>query len=262
MNADTGSADCTLASEWHRLRVFPWASLFMSDMLKPLRRGVWRYLSDRDILLAALVTAIVFVGSLGGVYVAHAVRVWRLARHSPVVGSGRTTFLTFGRRLVDDRPEDDFINRLGRTRDNARAGHADRVLLLGGLSGGTISEAEAGRRWLVAENWPGEVPLLLEQMSIDSLENLRHARELLRDAGASRLPPVSLVTSRYHLARCLYLARRLGFDASPIGAEERLPYNGRYVLRMLMEAGYLMWIDTGMRWAALIGNRRMADRIS
>ena len=234
----------------------------MSGLLKPLRRGVWRYLSDGDILLAALVTAIVFVGSLGGVYFLHAVRVWRLARHSPVLAADRATLLVFGRRLVGDRPEADFIQRLTRARDNARAGRADRALLLGGLSGGSVSEAEAGRRWLVAEGWPGDVPLLLEQMSIDSLENLRHARELLRDRAGAELPPVSLVTSRYHLARCMYLARRLGFDASAIGAEESLPFNRRYILRMLMEAGYLMWIDTGMRWAALIGNRRMAARIS
>ena len=234
----------------------------MSGLLKPLRRGVWRYLSDGDILLAALVTAIVFVGSLGGVYVFHALRVWRLARHSPVLAAERTTLLVFGRRLVGDRPEVDFIQRLTRARDNALAGRANRALLLGGLSGGSVSEAEAGKRWLVAEGWPGDVPLMLEQMSIDSLENLRHARELLRDSADAELPAVSLVTSRYHLARCLYLARRLGFDASPVGAEARLPVNRRYVLRLLMEAGYLMWIDTGMRWAALIGNRRMAARIS
>jgi uncharacterized SAM-binding protein YcdF (DUF218 family) len=234
----------------------------MSGLLKPLRRGVWRYLSDRDILLAALVTAIVFVGSLGLVYVAHAVRVWRLARHSPAMSPRRGTLLVFGRRLVDDRPECDFISRLTCARDNARSGRADRALLLGGFSGGTVSEAEAGRRWLVAEGWPDEVPLLLEQLSIDSLENLRHARELLRPSEGSDLPAVGLVTSRYHLARCMYLARRLGFDASPIGAEAHLSLDRRYVSRMLMEAGYLMWIDTGMRWAALIGNHRMASRIS
>ncbi|WP_255548576.1 YdcF family protein [Luteibacter sp. dw_328] len=234
----------------------------MSGLLKPLRRGVWRYLSDRDILLAALVTTLVFVGSLGLVYVAHAVRVWRLARHSPALSPSRRTLLVFGRRLVDDRPEHDFISRLTCARDNARSGRTDRVLLLGGMSGGCLSEAEAGRRWLVAEGWPAEVPLLLEQMSIDSLENLRHARELLRHDAGARLPAVGLVTSRYHLARCMYLARRLGFDAAPIGAEARLRLDRRYVLRMLMEAGYLMWIDTGMRWAALIGNRRMAARIS
>jgi uncharacterized SAM-binding protein YcdF (DUF218 family) len=234
----------------------------MSGLLKPLRRGVWRYLSDGDILLAALVTLLVLVGSLGLVYVAHAVRVWRLARHSPLLVTPRGTLLIFGRRLVDDLPESDFIGRLRRGRDNALEGRADRVLLLGGFSGGTISEAEAGRRWLLGEGWPGGVPMVLEQASIDSLENLRHARELLRDAAGQALPPVWLVTSRYHLARCMYLARRLGFDASPVAAEGQLPFGGRYVLRMLMEAGYLMWIDTGMRWAALIGNHRMAARIS
>lgn len=234
----------------------------MDRLLKPLRRGVWRYLSDRDILLAALVTAIVFVGSLGLVYVAHVVNVWGLARRSPVTGGQPRALLIFGRRLVDDRPEADFMERLARGRENVLAGAADRVLLLGGSSGGRISEAEAGRRWLLAEGWPENVPMTLEQLSIDSLENLRHARELLRPAGDGALPPVWLVTSRYHLARCLYLARRLGFDASPIAAEPRLALNHRYVVRMLMEAGYLMWIDTGMRWAAFSGNRRMAARIS
>ncbi|MET0935221.1 MAG: YdcF family protein [Luteibacter sp.] len=234
----------------------------MSGLLKPLRRGVWRYLSDRDILLAAFVTLFVLGASLGLVYVAHAVRVWRLARYSPLLAGARGTLLVFGRRLVDDRPEADFVDRLARARDNALHGRAGRVLLLGGMSGGSISEAEAGRRWLAAQGWPDDVPMILEQLSIDSLENLRHARELLRDASTGALPPVWLVTSRYHLARCMYLARRLGFDASPIAAEERLVPGGRYVLRLAMEAGYLMWIDTGMRWAALIGNHRMAARIS
>lgn len=236
----------------------------MSGLQAPkiLRRGVWRYLSDRDILIAALVTVIVFVGSLGLVYVAHLVRVCWLARHSPSRPAERRAMLIFGRRLVDDLPERDFIQRLARGRAGAMEGQAERVLLLGGFSGGSVSEAEAGQRWLLAEGWPSAVPLELEQMSIDSLENLRHARVLLRDDDDAPLPPVWLVTSRYHLARCLYLARRLGFDAEPLAAEERLPWRRRYMLRMLMEAGYLMWIDTGMRWAALTGNRRMATRIS
>ncbi|SKB85855.1 YdcF family protein [Luteibacter sp. 22Crub2.1] len=236
--------------------------LSMAGLLKPLRRGVWRYLSDRDILIAAFVTVVVFVGTLGLVYVAHVINVWGLARRSPIAGGHRRALLIFGRRLVDDLPEADFTERLARGRENVLAGAADRVLLLGGTSGGSVSEAEAGRRWLVAAGWPVDVPMTLEQLSIDSLENLRHARELLRPSGEGGLPAVWLVTSRYHLARCLYLARRLGFDASPIAAEPRLALSGRYVVRMLMEAGYLMWIDIGMRWAALTGNRRMAARIS
>lgn len=229
---------------------------------KILRRGVWRYLSDRDILVAAMVTAIVCVGTLGLLYVAHLARVCWLARQSPARAGERRALLIFGRRLVGDVPEGDFIQRLARGRTSALEGNAERVLLLGGYSGGSVSEAEAGERWLLAEGWPASIPLELEQVSIDSLENLRHARVLLRDDDDAPLPPVWLVTSRYHLARCLYLARRLGFDAEPLAAEDRLPLKRRYVLRLLMEAGYLMWIDTGMRWAALTGNRRMSTRIS
>jgi uncharacterized SAM-binding protein YcdF (DUF218 family) len=229
---------------------------------KILRRGVWRYLSDRDILVAAMVTAILFTASLGLLYAAHFVRVCWLAGRSPSRVTERRTMLVFGRRLVHDRLEGDFIGRLARVRQHALEGTAERVLLLGGFSGGTVSEAEAGQRWLSAEGWPPTVPMLLEQVSIDSLENLRHARVLLRESDDVPLPPVCLVTSRYHLARCLYLARRLGFDAAPLAAEERLPLTRRYVTRLLLEAGYLMWIDTGMRWAALTGNRRMAGRIT
>jgi uncharacterized SAM-binding protein YcdF (DUF218 family) len=76
------------------------------------------------------------------------------------------------------------------------------------------------------------------------------------------LPPVALLTSRYHLARCLLLARELGFDARPVAAEDRLPRTPRYLVLLAMEGTYLMWIDLGMRWARLVGHRRMAARIS
>ncbi|MDF3983723.1 YdcF family protein [Luteibacter sp. PPL201] len=234
----------------------------MPGLLKPLRRGVWRYLGDADILAAAVVTVLACAASAGLLYVAHAVRVWRIARRAPTTPARAGTLLVFGRRLVNDRPEGDFIARLERARHCALKGRADRVLLLGGPGGGSLSEAEAGQRWLRDGVWPPGVSLALEQASIDSLENLRHARELLRGPDREPLPRVYLVTSRYHLARCAYLARRLGFDAHPLAAEDALPMTRRYLLRLAMEAGYLMWIDTGLRWAALTGNRRVVSRVS
>jgi uncharacterized SAM-binding protein YcdF (DUF218 family) len=72
---------------------------------------------------------------------------------------------------------------------------------------------------------------------------------------------VALVTSRYHLARCLLLARQLGFTGLPVAAEPVLPRHARYLGRLLLEAGYLMWIDLGLRWAQLIGHRRMTARL-
>ncbi|QWT19282.1 YdcF family protein [Bacillus sp. NP157] len=233
----------------------------MTGLPKSMHRGVWRYLGDRDILQAAAVTLLLLIASAGLLYVAHLVRVWHIARRSLPRIDARQTLLVFGRRLVRGEPEHDFIERLACAQANASDGLAERVLVLGGLSGGgEISEAEAGQRWLVAAGWPAGVPLLLEQQSVDSLENLRHAREILRRAGT--LPTVGLVTNRYHLARCLYLARRLAFEATPVAAEPVFTLTPRYVKRMALEAGYLMWIDTGMRWAALTGNQRVLARIA
>jgi uncharacterized SAM-binding protein YcdF (DUF218 family) len=235
----------------------------LTGLLTPLRRGIWRYLGDGDVVHAAVVVLVALVGSAGLVWVGYFVHVWRIAARSPLVPSRPMTLLVFGRRLVGDTPEADYRQRLRRGLEIARDGDAERVLLLGGRSGGRISEAAAGRAWLDGEGWPPGVPVQLEQASIDSLENLRHARSLLleQDEGA-RLPAVALVTSRYHLARCLLLARRLGFDGQPVAAETLLPRHRRYLLRMAAEAAYVMWIDIGVRWAALIGNRRMAARIS
>jgi hypothetical protein len=48
----------------------------------------------------------------------------------------------------------------------------------------------------------------------------------------------------------------------PVAAEPALPRQRRYLGLLLLEASYLMWIDLGLRWAQLIGHRRMAARIS
>jgi uncharacterized SAM-binding protein YcdF (DUF218 family) len=229
-----------------------------------LKRGPWRYLSDRDVLHAAVVTVAAVVLSLGLVWLGYLVHVWRMAARSPLAPGQPMTVLVFGRRLVRDVPEKDYQQRLLRALTLMRSGDTDHVLLLGGRSGGAVSEAAAGRAWLEQHELPAGVVMQLEQASVDSLENLRHARSLLQEDGpATRaLPPVALVTSRYHLARCQLLARRLGFHSVPIAAEPALVLNRRYVVRMLAESGYLMWIDIGSRWARLIGHRRISARLS
>lgn len=230
----------------------------MNAPASPFRRGPWRYLRDADVLHALAVTALALVASGGLLWLGYLLHVWRLAARSPRRDDAVSVLLVFGRRLDADRPGRDYRWRLRRCLRLARSGAAARVLLLGGCSGGRVSEAQAGADWLRRHGFPAAVPLQLEQASTDSLENLRHARELLRKGP---LPGVALVTSRYHLARCRLLARRLGFDARPVAAEPALPGGLRYRLRMVLEAGYLMWIDVGLRWATLIGHRRMLSRL-
>jgi uncharacterized SAM-binding protein YcdF (DUF218 family) len=229
----------------------------------PSKRNPWRYLRDADVLHAAVVTLLAMMLSAGLVWIGYVVHVWRIARRAPTTLAGRWVVLVFGRQLVDDEPGHDYRNRLARGLALLRAGMASRVLLLGGRSGGTRSEAQAGHAWLRRQGLPVDAQVELEQESVDSLENLRHARGLLQGGDrAEVLPPVALLTSRYHLARCLLLARRLGFDGQPVAAEDALPRTPRYLVLLLTEATYLMWIDLGVRWARLIGHRRMAARIS
>lgn len=227
------------------------------------QRNPWRYLRDADVLHAAVVTLLAVVLSAGIGWLGYVVHVGRTAWRAPTTLPGRWVVLVFGRQLAADEPEHDYRGRLARALALLREGVACRVLLLGGCSGGTRSEARAGQAWLQRQGWPADAHVELEQESVDSLENLRHARGLLQGGDrAEVLPPVALLTSRYHLARCLLLARRLGFDGHPVAAEDAMPHTPRYLALVLMEGTYLMWIDLGVRWARLIGHRRMAARIS
>ncbi|MEI7035395.1 ElyC/SanA/YdcF family protein [Fulvimonas yonginensis] len=230
-------------------------------MSRPARTP-WRYLGDRDVLHAAAVTLLAVLLSGGLVWLGYLLHVVWIAWRTPSALCERQVLLVFGRRLAVDRPERDYRARLARARALIRSGQVRQVLLLGGCSGGRVSEAEAGYAWLARRGLPAAVEVVLEQDSVDSLENLRHARDLLRGASTGALPPVALLTSRYHLARCLLLARRLGFEGRPVAAERALPCTPRYLVRLLREAAYLMWIDLGVRWARLVGLGRMAERIS
>ena len=235
----------------------------MSSFLAPLKRGPWRHVRDRDLIHAAVVAAVAMAASLGLVWLAYVAYVWRIASTSPLAPPDRRDLLVFGRRLVGDRPERDFHQRLERALVLAREGRVRRLFLLGGRSGGRLSEAAAGVAWLREHGLPSDVVPRLEQASTDSLDNLRHARSLLREEGVDRaLPPVALVTSRYHLPRCLLLARWLGFESAvAVAAEERLRLDRRYAFRLCAEAAYVMWIDLGLRWARLIGHERLLMRV-
>ncbi|MGH8159635.1 MAG: YdcF family protein [Rhodanobacter sp.] len=229
----------------------------------PASRSPWRYLRDRDIQHAAVVTVLAVLLSAGLVWLGYLIHVCRVAMRSPLVPPQRMIALVFGRQLEGDAPEHDYRHRLHRVLSLAQQQHTHHVLLLGGCSSGQRSEAQAGHEWLQQHGLSADVRVELEQDSVDSFENLRHARRLLlSQAEGTALPPVALVTSRYHLARCLLLAQRLGFTALPVAAEPVMPWHGRYLGRLLVEAGFLMWTDLGLRWAQLIGLRRMRARIS
>ncbi|HEU4326074.1 MAG TPA: YdcF family protein [Roseiflexaceae bacterium] len=123
--------------------------------------------------------------------------------------------------------------RLDHALDLYRSGMVERIILTGGVGpGDALSEAEAGRDYLVAQGVPSDT-LLLETSGQTTWQSLRNADAL---AGANGLASVLLVSDPFHMLRALKMAHDLGLNArgsptrtSPI-SRNRLEETG-YVLR-------------------------------
>ncbi|MGH8080649.1 MAG: YdcF family protein [Lysobacter sp.] len=214
---------------------------------------------DRDILHVAAVASAACVLSAGLVYLGYFIHVLRVARNAPCRPEHGDCVLVFGKHAPGGRLDRDFEARLDRVMSLWREHPPRSVVLLGGGPVGEPSEAELARRGLLARGLAADAPLRLEQESRDTLQNLRNARALLGEGMRSR---VTLLSSRYHLARCAWFARQLGYDYELCAAETRLPLRPRLLLRLAGEAAYVCMSDIGARWARLIGNRRMLARLS
>lgn len=226
-------------------------------------------LGDRDVWHAATVAGAACVLSAGLVYVGYFVHVLRVARNASCVPARGECVLLFGKHAPAGRIDQDFEARLDRAVSLWRERPPAHVVLLGGGAYGEPSEAEVARQGLLARGLAADVPLWLEAQSRDTLQNLRNARIMLAPAMHQQDPKitsaqlqVTLLSSRYHLARCALFARQLGFDADLCAAEARLQLGPATLLRIAGEAAYVCWSDIGTRWARLIGHRRMLARVT
>lgn len=226
-------------------------------------------IADRDVWHAATVAAAACVFSAGLVYIGYFVHVLRIARNAPCVSERGECVLVFGKHAPAGRIDRDFEARLDRAVSLWRERPPTSVVLLGGGAHGEPTEAELARDGLFARGLAADAPLWLEARSRDTLQNLRNARMMLAPAMHAQDAQVTfaqlrvtLLSSRYHLARCAMFARQLGFDADLCAAEPRLQLGPRTLLRIAGEAAYVCWSDIGTRWARLIGHRRMLARVT
>ncbi|MDR6990558.1 YdcF family protein [Luteimonas sp. 3794] len=222
-------------------------------------------LADRDALHTLVVAAAACVLSLGLVYVGYVVHVWRVARNAPCVPVRGECVLVFGKHAPQGRLDADFQARLSRAAILWTSHAPGSVLLLGGGPVGGPTEAALARDALYALGVPEDAPLVLEDASRDTLQNLRNARSLLAATIVDPQAPsrrVTLLSSRYHLARCALFARGLGLHWELCAAEPALSWHPGTLWRIAGEAAYVCWLDIGVRWARLIGHRRLIERIS
>lgn len=207
--------------------------------------------------MAVAGAACLFSAGLG--YLGYLVHVLRVARRAPCRPQHGQCVLLFGKHSPQGRIDRDFEARLDRAVSLWNTSPPARLVLLGGGAPGEATEADIARAGLLARGMADDAPLLLESDSRDTLQNLRNARTLLGERMRSR---VTLLSSRYHLARCALFARQLGFDVELCAAEPKLRLDRRTWLRLVGEAGYVCMTDVGARWARLIGHERMLARVT
>jgi uncharacterized SAM-binding protein YcdF (DUF218 family) len=169
--------------------------------------------------------------------------------------------LVLGRRLQADRPTVVFEARLAHAADLWRRGLAPRILVAGGITGqATLSEAEAGRAWLLGHGLPpGSVRT--EDQSQHTLENLFLLRQTLRNEGWHQ---VLLVSDGLHLARAGALAEGLGLRVrrSPAPGCPPAPGSLAWYRRAVVEAFFLHWYHTGLAYSRAVRSRRQLERVT
>lgn len=92
-----------------------------------------------------------------------------------------------------------------------RVGYCQYFIVSGGKgSDETVAESSSMKRFLVLNGVPPEV-ILMEMTSEDTWENLKYSQEVMKQHD---FKTAIIVTSDYHLARALAVAKQLGIEAT------------------------------------------------
>ena len=182
--------------------------------------------------------------------------VLKFARSRATPDDRAAAVLVLGAMLQRGRITGDFKARLERA---TQFSEGSTLFILGGVTDSSrLSEAAAGREWLVGQG-TCETRIVLEDESRNTLENLLFAREILRVRGVER--PV-IVTSRYHAARSSILAAGLGIAHDLCPAEWPSIMHPAAFARSLFEALMINWYYVGKLWAIVTRYNGMLSRIS
>jgi uncharacterized SAM-binding protein YcdF (DUF218 family) len=217
-----------------------------------------------SILMLSLSVLWVFI-TLGFVLFWYGAKVYQVAKTAkPNVQNN--IWILFGKQLKANQLDVEFKQRLNAIIDWLVTEKPKCILLQGGITGGnTFSEAQAGQAYLF--NSPKFIreqshltALILEDNSINTLENLKHTREYLQQ---ENLPlKVTLISNRYHLLRCSIMAENMGFSTVYLPAEKEWHLNLTQVYKVLLEAFFLNWYCTGKFVSQLLNNHRILNKIS
>ena len=212
---------------------------------------------DWDGLFTFLLTLLVMTATFGLPLLVSLRYVYSMAKNSPSDCTEKQ-LLVFGKQLKQGNIDSDYQQRLTKAVELMRKCENCRLLLLGGGIKDEISEAAAGQIWVEASGIELS-RMIREEQSQNTLENLKHAREIINNISDGT---VVLISNRYHLARIGTIANSLRIDHRLCGCEDDFSITAKLIPRLLIEAWYILWFKTGLTWARLTHNRRMLDRVT
>lgn len=173
--------------------------------------------------------------------------------------------VVLGAAQYGGRPSPVLKSRLDHALGLYKLQRAPRVVLTGGRRpGDLISEAAAGRRYLVRRGVPNDV-MMLESAGRTSLASIFGAAQLLRarrdsiagrnaDAAALPEPTVLLVSDPFHMLRLEILARLQGLTPLPSPTRTSPISANRAVLEYMLRESVALPTDLAlMLWLQLSG---------
>lgn len=131
----------------------------------------------------------------------------------PSPGAEAPTLVVLGCRVVGDGPSGALLRRLEQARIFAEARGISTVIMSGGKMWNGRSEARAMTDWWTTFGAPTRI--LLEEESLDTLENARQTQRLLASLGSRA---IALVTCDFHMRRAALLFRERGLSVEEVPA--------------------------------------------
>jgi uncharacterized SAM-binding protein YcdF (DUF218 family) len=214
---------------------------------------------DYDRLTALSLSIAVITLTAGFSLLLSFVHVLSVAKNEECSANGKVTALVvLGKRLENNLPDNEYLDRLGRARQVLKDNLESRVYILGGVTGvSDMTESEAGKSILLASNINDE-RIFLEKKSKHTLENLKNFYNLSSDKNQK----VLLITNRYHMARSIMMAKGFKINVLSCPAEDSFEYTLSNIGKIAIEAFFINFYLAGKYWAILTGNNRILDRIS
>ncbi len=205
-------------------------------------------------------SGVVMIATGGLTYALAMLHVVREAAKRARVGMGGGPIVVLGVQLPENGvPGFEFRERLDHGAILLARGEGAEIVVLGGVTrAGQPSEAEAGKDHLVRYRNVPAGRIECESRSHHTLENLYFYRQGPLYPGT----PVTLVTSRFHMARACLLARGLGLAVDGSPSDRGIHGLIRVLVRLPWEGLLIHWYVVGRAFARITRNERMARRIS